>query len=210
MIKILFPSLRKAAVLAMLISIVTFLQSFIMHKDPLIGSTIQDFSLQNVDGQKVGLSNYPDAKGFIVVFTCNHCPFAKLYTDRLNELQQKYEKLGIPLLAINSMDSIVYGEESFAKMQKRAKAEKFKFPYLQDGEQTVGKNFEADHTPHAYVIWKVNNQWTIQYSGAIDDNGEDPQKANPYIENAVNSLLKNEKVAEPNTPSVGCKIFYRK
>jgi peroxiredoxin len=186
------------------------LSSFNFNQDPKIGFVVNDFALLNVDGQKIGLNQYPNAKGFIVVFTCNHCPFAKLYNQRLNDLNKKYSPIGVPLLAINSMDSVLYIDESFIKMQKRAKAAQFEFPYLQDGDQSVGKNFEADHTPHAYVIWKVNNQWIVQYSGAIDDNGEEPEKANPYIENAVNALLKNEIVPNPITRSVGCKIFYRK
>ncbi len=205
-----FKSICTSLSLVLIISVVIGLQSFLLNKETIIGNPVNEFSLINVDGRKIGLNDYANAKGFIVVFTCNHCPFAKLYTDRLNALNEKYKLNGVHLLAINSMDSILYRDESFVNMQKRSKSEKYNFPYLQDGDQTVGRNFEADHTPHAYVIWKVNNQWTIQYSGAIDDNGEEPEKAKPYIENAVNALLKNEAVTESCTPSVGCKIFYRK
>jgi hypothetical protein len=76
--------------------------------------------------------------------------------------------------------------------------------------QTVGKDFKAEHTPHAFVIWKENNQWIIKYSGAIDDNGEHPEKANPYIANAVDDLLHGKPVKMPETQSFGCAIFYRK
>lgn len=210
MIKRPYKLICMAITLALLTGAGIGIQSFTLNKNTVIGKPVQDFSLLNVDSQKLGLQDFADAKGFIVVFTCNHCPFAKLYTDRLNALNEKYKSHGVYLLAINSMDSTVYGEESFVKMQKRAHTEKYTFPYLQDGDQSVGRDFEADHTPHTYVIWKVNNQWIIQYSGAIDDNGEEPKKAKPYIENAVNALLKNEAVKESCTPSVGCKIFYRK
>ena len=100
-----------------------------------IGKTINDFDLKNIDNSRVSLSNYKDAKGFIIVFTCNHCPFAKLYPKRLNDLNIKYKALGVPLLAINSMDTIVYEEESFELMQKKAEKEKLNFPYLFDAKR---------------------------------------------------------------------------
>ena len=79
--------------------------------------TIQDFSLKNVDNKTISTKAFPDAKGFIVVFICNECPFAKLYSKRLNELSTKYTSLNVPLLAINSMDTLVYEDESFKDMQ---------------------------------------------------------------------------------------------
>jgi len=171
---------------------------------------INDFKLRNTKNSIISLSNFKSAKGFIVVFTCNHCPFAKLYTKRLNALNKKYKPLNIPLLAVNSMDSLLYKEETFDLMQKRAKSEKFNFDYLQDAQQIIGKNFEAKHTPQAYVIWKEKSIWIIKYSGAIDDNGEHPNLATPYIANAVDELLDNKKVSAPETESYGCRIFYRK
>lgn len=175
-----------------------------------LGSSVSDFELKNVDGKLVSLKDYKSAKGFIVIFTCNHCPFAKLYTKRYNDLSTKFSKLNVPLLAINSMDTLLYEEESFALMQKKAKHEKFNFPYLSDVTQSVGRQFGANHTPQAYVIWKEDNKWVVKYSGSIDDNGEHPEKAKPLIANAVNELLQNKPVSEPETDSFGCRIFYRK
>lgn len=187
-----------------------FLQSFCYEEKAIIGNTISDFTLKNVDGKFVSLADYKDAKGFIIVFTCNHCPFAKLYTKRLNELNTNFKLKGVHLLAVNSMDTVVYEGESFLKMKNKSATEKFNFPYLYDNDQIVGKEFQADHTPHAYVIWKENGCWKIKYSGAIDDNGEEPAKANPYVANAVNELLQGKEVTLPVTNSVGCKIFFRK
>ncbi|MEI7801082.1 MAG: thioredoxin family protein [Bacteroidota bacterium] len=184
--------------------------SFSYKAEIVIENTVPDFSLRNVDGKIISLKDFQKAKGFIIVFTCNHCPFAKLYTQRLNDLNKKYKSLGVPLLAINSMDTSVYEDESFSNMKSKSVAEKFNFPYLHDATQVVGKNFGADHTPHAYVIWKENNEWKIKYSGAIDNNGEEPKKAVPFIANAVNELLENKQVSNSVTLSVGCKIFYRK
>lgn len=174
-----------------------------------LGISIPDFSLRNTDSNLISFSTYPSAKGFIVVFTCNHCPFAKLYPERLNNLNTKYAKLNVPLIAINSMDTAVYEEESFEKMREKSNSEKFNFPYLYDANQTVGKSFKADHTPHAFIVWKENNKWIIKYSGAIDDNGEHPELAKSFIEPALTSLLKGEPVKNSETASFGCRIYYR-
>jgi peroxiredoxin len=176
--------------------------------------TVQDFSLLNTDGKQVSLSNYPDAKGFIVLFTCNHCPFAALYPQRLNDLSKKYAALGVPLIAINSIDTVAYEEEGYANMVEKATGEKFQFPYLYDANQDVAKAFKADKTPHAFIIWKVDNdckEWVIKYDGAIDDNGAEPKKVlNPYVANAVDALLANKSIDVKETKSIGCKIYFRK
>ena len=172
--------------------------------------TVKAFALRNIDNKMVGLEQYKNAKGFIVIFTCNHCPFAKLYTKRLNQLNRKYMKKGVPLLAVNTMDSLLYKEETFEMMQEMAKKEKYNFPYLQDATQAVGKDFNAEHTPKAYVIWKEENSWVIKYEGAIDNDGENPRKAKSYIAEATDQLLKGQLVTLPKTESFGCRIFYRK
>ena len=177
----------------------------------MLNAPIDDFSLKNVDGNMVSLSDYPDAKGFIIIFTCNHCPFAKLYPPRLNELSGKYTSMGVPLLAISSTDTITYEEDSYENMIKKSMNEKFKFPYLFDGSQTVAKDFWAQKTPHAYVIWKVKNNWIIKYSGAIDDNGAESDKVSlAYVKNAVEALLSGKDIEIKETKSIGCQIYFRK
>lgn len=172
---------------------------------------VNDFSLKNIDGKMVSLKNYKDAKGFIIVFTCNHCPFAKLYPERLNQLNLKYKALGVPLIAISSTDTIMYVDDTYPKMVKKAKKEKFNFPYLFDGDQSVAKNFSAQKTPHAYVVWKENGKWVVKYDGAIDDNGNDPDKVSKhYVADAVDSLLMNKSVALRQTKSIGCQILFRR
>lgn len=175
-----------------------------------VGLEIPEFFLRGTDSTVFSFSKYPNAKGFIVVFICNHCPFAKLYPERLNALNTKYNSLGIPLIAINSMDTAVYEEESFENMILKSHSEHYNFPYLYDVQQHVGKLFKADHTPHAFIVWKENRNWVVKYSGAIDDNGEHPELANSYLEPAINSLLKNEVIQIPETNSFGCRIYYRK
>ena len=172
---------------------------------------VNDFSLMNIDGNKVSLANYKDAKGFIIVFTCNHCPFAKLYPPRLNELNNRYEPLGVPLIAISSTDTMMYEEDTYPNMVTKAKEEQFNFPYLFDEMQTVAKNFKAQKTPHAFVIWKEKNSWVVKYNGAIDDNGMEPkQVTEPYVVNAVDALLSNKKILVTETKSIGCQIAFRK
>lgn len=172
--------------------------------------TVSDFRLKSTDKKWVSLKNFPDAKGFIIVFICNHCPFVSRYADRLNALNKKYSSLGIPLIAVNSSDTLIFGAETFAKMTEYAKKKKYTFPYLCDKNQIVGKNFAANKTPHAFVIWKEKSSWVIEYSGALDDNGAEPLKViHPYINEAIENLLAGKKVAIPITNSIGCEIHYR-
>src|SRR5205814_613664 len=83
--------------------------------------SVKDFQLLNVDGKMVSLKDYPEAKGFIIVFTCNHCPFAKLYPERMNKLNGKYKTLGIPLIAISSTDTGLFEEDTYPKMILKSK-----------------------------------------------------------------------------------------
>lgn len=172
---------------------------------------IADFKLKNTDGKLVSLANYPTAKGFIIVFICNHCPFAKLYPERMNELNAKYQSFGVPLIAINSTDTAVYEDDGYDKMITKATNEQFNFPYLYDNEQTVAKNFKAIRTPHAFVIWKENGNWVVKYNGAIDDNGAEPKSAkHHFVAEAVNSLLSGNRVENISTKSIGCQIHLRR
>lgn len=172
---------------------------------------IKDFSLTNVDGENIALSNYPNARGFIIIFTCNHCPFAKLYPQRLNALNAKYSSQNVPLLTISSTDTVQYSEDTFGKMKEKAQKENYNFPYLFDGDQQVAKNFKAQKTPHAYLIWKVKGKWRIKYNGAIDDNGMEPEKVeNDYISAAVDALLSDKEVVVKESKSIGCQINFRK
>ena len=137
-------------------------------------------------------------------------PFVSRYADRLNALNKKYAPLGIPLLAINSSDTLIFADESFAKMIDYAKEKKYTFPYLCDNNQSVGKNFSAKKTPHAFVIWKEKSEWVIEYSGSIDDNGTESSKiTHAYISEAIENLLAGKKVTIPATNSIGCQIHYR-
>jgi alkyl hydroperoxide reductase subunit AhpC len=174
--------------------------------------SIANFKLKSATTNTwVSVSDYTNAKGFVVVFLSNKCPMAKFYSKRLNQINEKYQNKGVYVLAINAMDTLAYAEESFDKMKKKTKLESFSFPYLQDKKQTVAKQFKAENTPQSFIIWKNNEgQLTIKYQGAIDDNAGEPEKAqHHFLTDAIDELLQGKKVTVPRSESFGCKIFYR-
>ncbi len=184
--------------------------ALLLHSRTMAQVVVNDFSLRNVDGKMVSLSDHKDAKGYIVVFTCNHCPFAKLYPPRLNNLYKKFAKAGVPLIAISSTDTVVYEGDSYAEMVKKAKKEHFLFPYLYDNTQAVARQFAAQKTPHAFVLWKEGGKWVVKYCGAIDDNGAEPAEVkHRYVQDAVEQLLAGKPVTVPETRSIGCQINLR-
>lgn len=170
---------------------------------------IKDFSLTNVDGKTVTLADYPTTKGFIIVFTCNHCPYAKSYEDRIVKLQEKYA-LTYPVIAINSNDAVTYPDDSFEAMKKRAVQKKYPFVYLHDETQEVAKIFGAQKTPHVYLIHKENNKNVIKYVGAIDDNYQDASAVKKkYLEDAITALDKGVEVPVKETKAIGCSIKWK-
>ena len=184
----------------------TFLSFNSKTSEKIIGN----FTLKNTDNKTISLNDFTNAKGFIIVFTCNKCPMAKLYTERLKRLNAKFKSKGVYLLTVNSMDTLAYKEESFKLMQKKVAKEKIDYPYLQDKMQVVAKQFGATHTPQAYIIWKNKaNQFVLKYQGAIDDSALEPTKGNNFLEIATDELVQNKNVSNPKTESVGCRIYYR-
>lgn len=173
-----------------------------------VGDKAADFNLLNIDGSKVSLSDFPDAKGFVVVFTCNHCPFAKAYQDRIIAIDKKYKKLGYPVIAINPNDPSIVPDDSYEAMKVRAKEKSYTFPYLIDAKQEVYKEYGATRTPHVYVLQK-NNQGDliVRYIGTIDDNYQDPSSVHEtYLADALDNLIAG-KDPDPNfTKAIGCTI----
>lgn len=181
------------------------------HQGLHIGEIADDFKLKNVNGKMVSMADYKDAKGFIVVFTCNHCPFSKKYEGRINALNKKYAKAGYPVIAINPNDAAQYPEDNFENMQKRAKEKKFSFPYLHDETQAVAAAWGATKTPHVFVLKKESEGLVVKYIGSIDDNSDDEKAAKEkYVENAVNELLTGKAVSVSETRAIGCSIKWKK
>jgi peroxiredoxin len=172
-----------------------------------VGDTATDFSLKNINDKNVSLKDYKDAKGFIVVFTCNHCPFAVAYEDRIIALDKKYKALGYPVIAINPNNPAVQPKDSFDLMKERAKEKGFTFPYLFDEGQKIYPQYGATKTPHVYLLQKTKEGNIVRYIGAIDDNYNDASAVKvKYVENAVNSLLEGKEIEVKTTKAIGCSI----
>jgi peroxiredoxin len=175
------------------------------------GDTVTDISLKNVNGEKVSFSQFKDAKGFIVVFCCNTCPVVKKYQQRIIDLNTQFSSKGYPVIAINSNDKTVSPGDSYEEMQKLAKDKGYRFPYLYDESQDVAKQWGATNTPHVYVLTKKGDNLVVEYVGAIDNNADDPNKADKkYVVDAVNALLKDEPVPVAGTKAIGCTIKWRR
>lgn len=172
-----------------------------------IGALAADFNLENIDGSFVSLSDFSESKGFIVVFTCNTCPYAVAYEDRIEALNKKYAKKGYPVIAIMPNNTEIKPGDSLDAMRKRANKKGFTFPYLIDREQAVFPQYGATKTPHVYVLQKNNEMLTVRYIGAIDDNYKEANKVVlKYVEDAVDALLMNRKVPVSKTRAIGCSI----
>jgi peroxiredoxin len=172
-----------------------------------IGDIADDFTLKNVDGSMVSLSDYDTAKGFIVIFTCNTCPFSVANEDRIIALDVKYKHAGYPVIAINPNNPEVKPGDSFAEMKVRAKAKGFTFPYLVDEGQKVYPSYGATKTPNVYLLEKSNKGLLVQYIGAIDDNSRNASAVKTkFLENAVDALLEGRKVEVTMTKAIGCSI----
>lgn len=175
-----------------------------------VGDKATDFSLKNVDGKMVSLADYSDAKGFIVVFTCNHCPYSLKYEDRIIALDARYSELGYPVIAINSNDPVKQPADSYPKMQDRSKSKGFTFPYLFDETQEVATAYGAARTPHVYVLQKDKGELVVKYIGAVDNNAKSDQLADEkYVEDAVNALLNGNDPEVDYTRAVGCTIKWK-
>jgi len=172
------------------------------------GDAATDFKLKSVDGKFYSMANYKDAKGFIIVFTCNTCPFAVKYEDRINDLAKKYKEKGYVLLAINPNDPEAQPDDTFELMQKKAKDKKFAFPYLVDEGQKIYPQYGATKTPHVFLLDKNH---TVKYIGAIDDNTDDASAVKErYLENAIAALEKGNEPSPVVTKAIGCSIKVKK
>ncbi len=172
-----------------------------------IGDQVDNFTLKNIDGKMVSLSDYETEKGVILIFTCNTCPYAIAYEDRIIALHDKYAKKGYPVLAINPNDPEAQPGDSFDEMKIRAKEKGFTFPYLLDEGQKVYPKFGASRTPHVFLLKNRNTDFTLEYIGAIDDNYKDAKQVKiRFLENAIQALNEGKEVNPKITKAIGCTI----
>jgi peroxiredoxin len=198
--------LISAAVIVLCISAFT-IQKTTFGEGYKIGDVAEDFSLKNIDGKMVSLSDYKNAKGFIVTFTCNTCPYAVAYEDRIVALDKKYASKGYPVIAIMPNNVSIKPDDNLDAMKQRANEKGFTFPYLIDEEQKVFPKFGATKTPHMFVLQKTEKGNVVKYIGAIDDNYKDASAVSTkYVENAVDALLQGKDVEQTETKAIGCTI----
>ncbi len=178
-----------------------------------IGAPAPDFKLPAVDGKKYSLKDFKKADILVVVFTCNHCPTAQYYEERLKRIEDDYGRKGVALVAINPndpksvrLDELGYTDlsDSFAEMKVRAKHKHFNFPYLYDGDkEEVSRAYGPVATPHAFVFDKARR---LRYTGRVDDS-ERPELVKTHdLRNAIDALLAGQEVKGKQTKSFGCSI----
>jgi peroxiredoxin len=188
-----------------------FSAAFAQKSGYQVGDTARDFELKNVDGEMVSMADYDDAEGFLVIFSCNTCPYVVAYEDRMIELHEKYEPKGYPVIAINPNDESLSPGDSFEKMQERARDKNFPFAYVYDESQDIVNAYGATRTPEVYLLQKQGEDLVVRYIGAIDNNYRDAEEVTQrYVEDAVDALLVNQQIAEASTKAIGCTIKFRK
>jgi peroxiredoxin len=172
-----------------------------------VGDKATDFKLKDVDGRMVSMADYKDAKGFIVIFTCNTCPFAVASEDRIVALDKKYKSLGYPVIAVNPNDPNVQPDDTYELMQAKATDKGFTFPYLYDANDTVYKTYGATKTPHIYLLQKEGVANIVKYIGAIDDNVRNASAVKEtFLSNAIDALLDGKDIEVKETKAIGCSI----
>lgn len=175
------------------------------------GDKAPDITLKNVNDKQISFADYANAKGFIVVFTCNTCPYAKAYEQRIVELHNKFASQGYPVIAINSNDPEVSGGDSFEKMKQLATSKKYPFPYLYDEGQLVTNAYGARNTPHIFLVRKTSAGNVVEYTGAIDNDSEDSRAdKTKYVEQAIAALQNNSTPAVRVTKAIGCGVKRKK
>jgi peroxiredoxin len=158
--------------------------------------------LEGVDGERHSLADLEKAKAVVVVFTCNHCPVAKAYEQRLIQLEKDYSDRGVEVVAIN----VNNGEaDKLPAMRERAKEQGFSFAYLYDPSQEIGREYGATVTPHAFVLDGDRN---VVYQGAIDDSMKAEKVEEHYLRDAVDAVLAGKTPETASTPPAGCGIQY--
>ena len=173
-----------------------------------LGDGAPDFSLKGVDGKTRSLSDFASAKAFVVVFSCNHCPYVQAYEERLVALQEDYAGSGVKLVAINANDASSHPEDGFDAMSARAKERSFNFPYLRDESQATARAYGATHTPHLFVF---DEKRRLAYTGKIDDNWQDAGAVKQrFLREALDDLLAGRAPRLAQTHAIGCTIKWKR
>lgn len=172
-----------------------------------LGSPVIDFSLPGTDGKTYSPAGFREARALVIVFTCNHCPYARAIWPRLVDFQKRYVAKGVQVLGINPNDADNYPEDHPNEMKKRVKEWGINFPYLFDATQETARSYDAQCTPDLYVY---DDQRKLRYHGRLDDNWQEPERVKQRdLEEAVEALLAGRAPAGKQIPSMGCSIKWK-
>jgi peroxiredoxin len=171
------------------------------------GDKAVPFELPGVDDRRHALEDYADKEAVAVVFTCNHCPYAQAWEDRLTEIQADYAPRGAQLVAISANDAKKYPDDSFPRMKKHSEEKGFNFPYLYDESQEVARAYGAERTPEIFLFDKDG---TLRYHGTVDDNYDDPAAVKAhYLRDALEAVLEDREPPTTETTPVGWTIKWK-
>jgi peroxiredoxin len=169
-----------------------------------IGEEAPTFELTDTAG--AAWSSSDGASATVVVFTCNHCPYALAWQDRIAQAARDYADRGVRFLAINSNDADRYPRDSYEAMQARVVAEDWPMPYLHDATQAVARAYGAKTTPDVFVLDSASK---LRYRGAPDSDYDDPGQRAAWLRDALDAVLAGEEPARPESKPVGCSIKWR-
>ena len=171
------------------------------------GAKAPPFNLKGTDGKSHTLDQVKGTKGTVVIFTCNHCPFAKGYEDRLIALAKSYEAKGIGFVAINPNDPGLAPDDGFSQMVDRAKEKSLPYPYLVDDTQAIAKAYGAQVTPHVFLL---DAAWKVAYRGRVDDSLKEAEVQNHDLKDGIESVLAGKPIANSTTKAFGCGVKWKK
>ena len=173
-----------------------------------LGTLSPDFSLPNIDGKTVSLADFEEAKGLVVVFICNHCPYVVHIQKELARFGKEVQAKGIAMVGINANDPNNYEEDAPERMAKVAKDVGYTFPYLFDETQAVAKAYQAACTPD-FFLFDANRK--LVYRGQFDESrpGNNKPVTGKDLRSAVENLLSGKPISTDQKPSVGCNIKWR-
>jgi len=172
-----------------------------------VPAAVAKTKMKNVDGKMLSITDVAGKSGTLVIFTCNHCPFAKDWEQRIVELANTYAGKGIGVMLVNANDPATHAEDGFEEMQARAKSRGMKIPYVVDDTSGVARAFGASVTPEAFLFDKAGK---LAYHGTIDDNRKEPDKVKArYLKDALDAVVAGKAPAVPETKGLGCGIKFR-
>jgi peroxiredoxin len=170
-----------------------------------IGGAAPSFELMDTEGRRWSADG-AGAPATVIVFTCNHCPYALAWHERIADVARDYAERGVRTLAINSNDASRYPRDSLDAMRSRVRSEDWPMPYLHDAEQTVARAYDAKTTPDVFIL---DARGSLRYRGAPDGDYDDPAQQAQWMRSALDAVLAGEEVEQPESKPVGCSIKWK-